>query len=142
MIFDGDRHELGQYMRHMADLMGLRDWYLTLTHKEPLDDDHGAECDVSYGQKCARIAFRDDWPTWDAEEVRRLMVHELIHRHVEPMRWAMNNTKHVVGAATFEVIADGFMDVLEVAVDGMAREWARHLPLPVKDAENDAQEAV
>lgn len=119
-------------MRHLADLMGLRDWYLTMSETEPKDDSHGGECEVIYGQKCATISFREDWPTWGSERVRSLMVHELIHCHTEPAKWALNNIKFVVGDMAFSIISEGYNDAVEVAIDGIAREWARTLPLPVK----------
>lgn len=86
MILNGDRDELGRYVRDLADEMGLRDWYLGVHEGDVTDTDHGAECDVTYGQKHANISFRGDWPHWEADEVRRLAVHELIHCHIEPMR--------------------------------------------------------
>lgn len=131
-VLKGDRDQLGEYLRELADLMGLRDWYLTMSHEEPVDDTHGAECAVTYGQKAATITFREDWSTWGVEEVRRLAVHELIHCHMESMQWSLNNVKHLVGVTAFNVIGDAFVDSMEVAIDGMAREWAKMLPLPIK----------
>jgi hypothetical protein len=131
MIFDGDRDELGKYVRNMADLMGLRDWHLKLMNDPPDDPEAAACCEVIYGQKYALIRFHRDWTSADPEELRSTVIHELIHCHVEPMRWSVNNVKHVVGTAMFEVIFDAFSDALEVAVDGMARAWAESMPLPV-----------
>lgn len=35
MIFDDNRDELGRYIRHMADLMGLSDWTIVLSDDHP-----------------------------------------------------------------------------------------------------------
>lgn len=137
-VLNGDRHELGEYIRDLADLMGLRDWYISMKQGDPEDQIHGAECDVRYGQKCAEIAFRSDWVEWDADEVRWLAVHELLHCHMEPMRWAVNNTKFTVGDSAFNVIGNSFLDAMELALDGIAREWSKTLPLPIKAKEKKA----
>lgn len=133
MIFDGDRGELGRYVRHLADLMGLRDWYLRLGDEAPEDEDWDGQCHVVYGRKVATISFRGGWEAWEPERLRWVAAHELIHCHVEPTRWSINNFKHAVGGDMYNVIYDAFTDDIEVAVDGMAQAWAEFLPLPVKE---------
>lgn len=137
-LLDGDRHQLGEYMREMADLMGLRDWYLAVSSdppkSEPIDDTHTvqAECSVNYGRKSAVIAFAANWAEWDTEELRRVVAHELIHCHTEPMRWAINNTRLPLGMTAFLMLEGAFQDAHEVAIDAIACAWAERLPLPVK----------
>lgn len=144
MLLNGDRDELRPYIRHLADLCGLKDWRLLLSDA-PLvhDPDRNgystmATCAVNYGQKRAVIEISADWASWDAADLRSTVVHELLHCHAEPMRWAVNNTKHAVGTALYEVIYDAFTDAMELAVDGIATAWAATLPLPIKEVPRDA----
>lgn len=134
-VLKGDRDELGKYVRDMADEMGLRDWTIVLSHAEPDDDDHGAECDVTYGRKLATITFRDDWVQWDAERIRQLVAHELLHVHTWPMEQRLCDLKDLIGESAYTVASLAFRDALEHAVDGIATEWAATLPLPIKAKE-------
>lgn len=129
-ILGGDRHALGDYMREIANLMGLRDWYLFLSSNDPEDDDAMACCEVAYGQKSATLCFHHSWPAWSMDELKATVVHELLHCHTEPMRWAVNNARDPLGFMLFGVVEGAFIDALEVAVDGVARAWAEHLPDP------------
>lgn len=136
MVLNGDRDELGRYVRHVADLCGLRDWHLVIAHK-PIeqsrdDTDHWdlAYCAVTYGRKKATIGFAEDWAAWSESDLRMVVTHELVHCHVEPMRWALNNVKSVTGPGIYEVISDAFSDAMELAVDAIATAWAETLPLP------------
>jgi hypothetical protein len=132
-LLNGDFDQLGIYVRAMADEMGLRDWYLTLSHKEPEDDTHGAECDVTYGQKNATLFYRDDWPEWDADTLRRMTAHELIHCHVWAMEQRMCDLRASIGSMAYDIFAMAFRHDLELAVDGMARAWAETLTLPIRN---------
>lgn len=132
-VLNGNRKQLHKYVRHMADLIGLRDWTITMGSESPDDPTHGADCDVTYGQKVAKIRFREDWPTMPVEDIRWLAVHELVHVHLWPMEQRMCDLRGVIGVTAYEVTSLAFRDALEHAVDGIARELAEHLPLPVKE---------
>lgn len=134
---DGDLHRLGNYVRAMADEMGLRDWYLHIPADQPTDMTHGAECDVTYGQKVATITFRDDWPTWGADRLRSLVTHELIHCHTWEMEQRIADLRDTLGGPTYELYSLGFRHAHERAVDGIARAWAETLPLPIEATEED-----
>ena len=141
MIFKGKKKRLDRYVRHMADLVGLRDWTLRVdvvsvvnaTNHKYQGGECGASIEVSHGRKYAIIEIREDWATWDKDELRRLLTHELMHAHTAPMLWALHNIQAVTGGALFEALDNAFDDAHESAVDAIATEWAEFLPLPVKE---------
>lgn len=137
-LLKGDRDELGAYLGHLADLMGLRDWTIGLANDPPQSDPHDGhivegECLVSYGRKVAMIAVPANWDDQAPDELRRVLVHELIHCHQEPVQWAFNTAANRLGFEAGSVARDAFTGAFEVAVDGIATAWARTLPLPVKE---------
>lgn len=140
MIFDGDDNELGLYIREMADLMGLRDWHFyvvvgplatdepALTNSVPL-----AQIDCTYGRKHARITLVPGWENSAPEQLRMIVVHELVHAHLALMQWIVNNTRDTLGGAAFDVWRGSYHDAEELAVDGIASAWAERMPLPIKE---------
>lgn len=135
---------LGGYMRDLADIMGLRDWTISLEHAPPSSEPHDGhkvqgECAVNYGRKSATISICPDWPEDDPEEVRRVVVHELLHCHVEPVQWAFNNAANRLGFEAGSVAREAFTDAFEVAIDGIAVAWAESLPMLPKGLGDESQ---
>lgn len=150
MILGGDRNQLGAYIREIANLMGLRDWRLVLADEPPQtadaddmlrreDDTAGAYVEVIYGRKLATVSIASTWPQWDPEELRVVVVHELVHCHVEPMRWAFNNVRSITPQTMYQVMYEAFRDAMEPSVDGIATAWAETLPLPIRDEQEDGE---
>lgn len=137
MILKGDRDELGKYMRELADLMGLRDWTVNVLDEAPDDDHHAADVEVRYGRRWANVRLASDWASERPESLRATCVHELLHCHLKPTEWALNNAQLPLGTLAFGILEGAYNDALEVAVDAIATSWAETLPLPVK-AEQEA----
>lgn len=133
-ILNGNRQDLGEYMRVLADLMGLRDWTVNVL-PTPCDTEYAAQVEVRYGRKFANVQFADDWANVSPESLRATCVHELLHCHLKPTEWALNNVQFTLGSLAFGVLEGAYTDALEVAVDAIASEWAKTLPLPVKEDE-------
>ena len=131
-LLKGDRGELGQYVRDIADQMGLRDWTVNMMHGEPANVKAGADCQVVFGQKVVDIRFRHDWHEMPPEDLRWLVAHELVHCHLWTMSQRVCDLESTMGVMVWGVFDAAFTDALEHATDGIAREWSRHLPLPVK----------
>ena len=142
MILNGDRDELGAYIREMADIMGLRDWHLNLRHDPPDREECAADIDVVYGRRAAAIRIQTGWEHWKPEDLRSTVAHELIHCHLNPSRNVLDNMEQAIGQMLHNTAYNALTDYIEYATDAIATAWAEFLPLPVKDAENDAQEAV
>lgn len=141
MILKGKKKRLDRYIRHMADLMGLRDWtlYVTVSANIPGDNhryqegEGGGSAAIPHARKIITITLPDDWMHQRPEELRQTIVHELMHAHSEPMTWAFNNVQSVVGGNTlFDVLDCAFDDAHEMMVDSVATAWAESLPLPVE----------
>lgn len=146
-LLNGDQHEIGAYVREMADLMGLRDWTVQtdvadnveITNHRYVRGNPGASSLVIHGRRAVTVTLRSDWPEWDASDMRQTIAHELVHAHVVVMVWAFNNVQAVIGStALFEMADSAFDDAHELAVDAIATAWAETLPLPVKEAVRDA----
>jgi hypothetical protein len=132
MIFDGKRKKIGPYLRYLANEMGLRDWTINISPHPPDDNQHAACIDVRYARKWANISFSTDWAQSTPESFRATCVHELLHCHFRPIHWHINNLGSHISTSTFDVFYGGFRDLEEVAIDAVAEEWARCLPLPEK----------
>jgi hypothetical protein len=131
-LLKGDRGELGRYVRELADLVGLRDWTIVMKHGEPANDTSGADINVRYGQKVADIRFRTGWETMPADDLRWLVTHELVHCHLWRLDQRLCDVKPVMGDTAYTLYQFAVQEELEHTVDGIARTWARTLPLPVQ----------
>jgi len=131
MILDGDRDQIEPYLRELADLVGLRDWNVQVSNDPPANPEHAACIDVRYGLKVAVISFHPQWAQDDPESFRAICVHELLHAHVNHVRWPLNNVAELVGKAIYDPLYQSVTDYIEYAVDAIATEWAKTLPLPV-----------
>ena len=125
---------LAEYVRQLADLVGLRDWAFEVECKpDEYDDDTIASVSV---QAVRHLAFITTWEMFDAktaEEQRMAMVHELLHCHFthvdEPIGQDLRNSGTLAGAA-HDLFYTGFHRQLECTVDAIAVPWSRLLPLP------------
>lgn len=139
MIFGGDVKELSVYVRELADLMGLRDWTIQV---EVGGDDlvgYAGRCNVPYGQKFATIRLAPSWAKETWSELRNTCVHELIHCHMMPIRWSINNVQNHLSPSMFDMFTGSYTDFEELAVDGIATAWAETLPLPIKKNKRKAK---
>lgn len=139
MIFDGDRDKLADYIREMADCMGMHDWLLKLADDPPpnLAPDGsgnvtGAFCNVPYGRRYAVIYVNPEWADWEPWELRYIVCHELLHGHLAALEWSFNNVQHVVSTSQFALLNGSFTDAQELTIDAIGNAWAKTLPLPTK----------
>lgn len=124
-----DRKALGEYMRNIADVMGLRDWTLNLLH-EPCDDDCNAQVRLIYGRKVADIRVSEAFRSFDPERIRRTVVHELIHFHFAA---CSNLIEHDLSGhlskQALNIFFSAWVRDFEYGVDGLATAVASSLPL-------------
>lgn len=134
MLLNGDQHELGQYVRDVADEMNLRDWTLEV-HVRPQDelDEYQASCAVVHLRSYAIISFLDEWPTWTPGRLRQVTCHELLHCHTEKITTVVVHLRERMSVAASQLAERTYRAALEYAVDDIATAWAETLPLPVKD---------
>jgi hypothetical protein len=132
-MIDERRKRFGPYLRQLADLMGLRDWTVFI-HEDPPDDPSlAAEADCRFGLKRINVAVSEKFLKFDPEEQRQTLCHELIHAHLAPMH-------HYLHRVLKDEQWEGYRIPMEYGVDGMAQEWALHLPLPLWITHPEAEE--
>lgn len=137
MIFDGDREYIGLYLRFLADNVGLRDWTLAFPSEQPDDDRWAASCETIYGRKIANICFTDGWEHTEEGDFRATCVHELMHCHINIVWEPLNAISEIVGIQVYGPAHDGMRLHMEHAIDAIASEWSRHLPLPSEWLEHE-----
>ena len=137
-IFDGDRAKLGEYVRQMADLMGLKDWEVKLSDEPPENAEHAACIDTRYGRKFANISVQAEWASEPPETFRATIVHELVHCFLNPARNCIDNVQSLVGELVYRPLYNSLTDHIEYATDGIAVAWAEFLPLPIMEVEEAA----
>lgn len=124
---------MGRYIREMADLMGLRDWRFDLNYYPPTDDGAFAEIAPDDGKQSATIRFGADFPTYDREQQRAIVVHELVHCHLDLIQQqARKDLPRLLGQPAYDAFFPSFVRGIERGVEGIAQAWAVTLPLPPK----------
>ncbi len=127
------RAKLGPYVRDIADLMNLRDWTFQVMH-EPIHSSapHAATITTLYGRHFAHINFAADFATYDPEEQREIVVHELLHCSFSSANALPPRIGDILGLAAAEVLAVFLHEKVELGVDRIANAWAKTMPLPPK----------
>lgn len=120
------------YIRHCADLFGLRDWRIELSREYTKNDDACATCRVWENQKGATI-FLSDWfmKNYNAREQRETVLHELFHCHDYRMRTLVNGyneSQEQDGKAKW--FTDLFRDEMERMCDAVTVPMALLFPFP------------
>jgi hypothetical protein len=128
-----------QYVRSLADRLGLRDWEIRIDVSQP-SDGCAAEINCYSGQKRAVISPGTVFWTADAlvttpEEIRswqrHTLVHELIHCHLASARETTSSTLEALTRPKAAEALFAAVDLqLEYATDALADVLAPSLPLP------------
>ncbi len=133
-IFGGDTELLADYLKELSRQVGLRDWLIKLAETTPqehgMGDNATAMCHVVDGRKYGVIYFAGDWASEPPENLRQTCTHELLHCHFAELEVAVAHGKDLLGEMAYGPIRAAHKHAVEVAIDSMAYEWARHLPLP------------
>ena len=85
------REQLLALCGRIADHFNLNDWLLRFSIEEAPGDDPNAwgHCTVIYGRKVAYIAISEAVLDRDLETAKHVIVHELIHVHINAVRESM-----------------------------------------------------
>jgi hypothetical protein len=121
---DERKTRYGDYVRELANAMGLRDWTISISVAPPSDENHIAANWATYGRKLQTLYLSERFLDSSAEEQRATLVHELVHAQFA----------HLHSLALRLLTSDGAKEAwtlaMEYTVDGIAEEWAKTLPLP------------
>ena len=125
-----DRKVLTDYVRSVADDLGLKDWAIEVSDEEPIDPDANASCQPTYGRKYATLRFASDFREHKPESQRNTVVHELLHCHLHPLgEQAEWDLSELIGKSADFAFCKAFRRNLEYAVDGLAGAYSKHQPL-------------
>lgn len=133
MNADKRQKALAQYVRAIADALGLRDWQFTYTDDPPgeIDYEHAtAAIRPTRGRKWACLWVPAKWWDESPEDRRQTIAHELLHLHFAGMERILETVQTNLGDATWGVLRAAHLDALEMAVDGIADAIAPFMPLP------------
>lgn len=120
---------LGRYIRHVADMMGLRDWSFELSHN-PADGEAYASIVTTYGRKVAVIEVCPNWPNLDPKVQRHSIVHELVHAHLGGLKnYVYHALPSLLGEASWSAFESAYRMHDELATDGIADGIAAGFPL-------------
>lgn len=127
-----------RYLRELAGLMGLADWDIAVgpdpdprvsvwtgEQYEPL-----ATVEVHREKSYALIEVADALYRESATEQRQALCHELVHIHLAPMDWSVQDLLGHVGVRAKRVAEATWEQRSERACDDLARLLAPSLPLP------------
>ena len=120
---------LGRYVRHVANLLGLRDWTLEISH-QPCDGESLASINPTFGRKLAEMNFCANWPELDPAVQRHAIVHELIHAHLAGLQtYVYHALPTLLGEAGWSAFESAYRQQNELATDGIADGIAATFPL-------------
>jgi hypothetical protein len=113
------------YVRHLADLMGLKDWVISIDDDPPFNNGAIATARICEGRKnlildlSSTFLEKED----DREYQRHTIVHELVHCHLGQMNEVL---RQFLSAEQYAIHRIN----MEFANDGIAEAWAKSLPVP------------
>lgn len=120
---------LADYVRHMADLLELRDWTIILS-PDPPEDEARAEIDPMAARKIATLKLDPGTATAHRMILRHVVCHELVHCHQQPMADVVEQGLHQeLGGSAYHLFYEGFRLALERATDAIAEALSPGLPL-------------
>lgn len=119
------------YIRHLADLLGLKDWRIELERQYTNDSEAVAACRVWPNQRGASISLTD-WflKQYTAAEQRETVAHELFHCHDYRLRCLVHEYADKDESDAGKLFLSLFEREYEQLCDGMAVAVAEFLPLP------------
>ncbi len=123
-----ERKAVGTYVRWMANELGLRDWTLAVS-RDTSDTACYADIDVATQTKEATIRLCVEWTTLSPEIQRRAVIHELLHCHLNRLSNYWEYVAESVGRAVTDPTSKAHSRDMEVAIDAIALEIAKHYPL-------------
>lgn len=117
------------HIRETANLLGLYDWQLTLSHVAADDDDAGAMVRVIPRRRWATIHLASDFATFTDEQKHHYIVHELLHLHTNPMMQTIRDSMpDLLSLNTWTLFENVTTDHEERIVDNLATVLAPLLP--------------
>lgn len=128
---------VGDYMRDIFDLVGLRDWFFWFQDAAPklgpapTEDESGPIAEISRedGRKVAYIRLAANFLDLSDDEKRASVVHEALHCHFTDLNALVEKDLAChLGEQAYDLFRKSFSRALEYGIDAVAYEWAKKLP--------------
>jgi hypothetical protein len=117
------------YVRAAADFMNMRDWTVLVNHSRAERGNY-ASMHATYGKREMSIWFCKELRSLSREQIRKTVVHELLHAHFQPAWHYLKNVLPVTsGKKATHAIRCAVTQREEEAVDAIAAAIAPALPL-------------
>lgn len=131
---------IGDYTRDIFDAVGLRDWFFYLMRDPAEDSDsqlatRNDECLASIertdGAKVAYLRLGRNFLKLEPDQQRHTIVHEALHCHLTDLNSLIQEdlAQHL-DEKVHALVCKTFIRDLEYAIDGIASEFAKAMPLP------------
>lgn len=126
----GDFATFREYIRYVADQVGLRDWTIFVLDDPPADPANAACISMFPHRKVAHVAFDKGWCDGDDETICRTVIHEMLHCHFEGIATALETLESFAGTAYAKPVLRNVDHNMELGIDAIATEWARTIMGP------------
>jgi hypothetical protein len=121
-----------RYLRTLADLVGLRDWHITLS-RAVCDSDSRAQVSVHRGKDEADVTLSAAWRALSPEQRRLTITHELLHCHTGRLCRVVTRLGNLIDEPSMEYAKRAHDEEEEIVVQRLARVIAPYLPLPEQE---------
>jgi len=127
-----EHHQLADYVRAVGYDMNLSGWTIRVK-REPAQPNAGADVMVYRARWIAELRVADRFFSESHAEQRELIVHELLHVHLDRMDTAYNCVEELIGTPAFTVLSSAYRTAEELSIDALTTILAPIMPLPSWD---------
>jgi hypothetical protein len=120
-----------RYLRTLSDLLGLRDWHITLS-RASADTDNRAQVSIHRGKDEADVTLSAAWLSYSPEQRRLTLCHELLHMHTGRLCRVVTRLHNMIDEPALEYARKAHDEEEEIVVQRLARILAPYLPLPTE----------
>lgn len=125
------RADLLAYVENLKLLNGLSQWIIEIDWTEPADEGADAMIDSTEGRYIAVMWLRKDFAKLERSEIRRILLHEVMHLHFAQLRHTVRSSAEVVlNKDAAEMMKNSAHLAEEYAVDSMSAALAELMPMP------------
>jgi hypothetical protein len=120
---------VSSYIKVLLNEMHLWGWRVIL-HPDQPDTENDARISTCDDRKIAHLYLADDFFTFDRDQQRQTLVHEMLHLHESgPSDIVRKDLSKHLGQSTYDVVWANYARQCEFMVDELANVIAPFMPL-------------